>query len=94
MDYVVHVLAALFLMLKFFNTHVQTSRKLHKNAYTYHEMMQNFNYQQRILNVEQNSFSLLIFGCIGGAAPTAKWTVQRVAEKLSEKKDKKATQNR
>ena len=81
-----------FFDLKIFNHHVKTSRKLHKDAYKYHETLNNSKYQQRILNLEQSSFCPLIFGCTGGAAPTATRTLQRLAEKLSEK-DKKAIQN-
>ena len=81
-----------FFDVKIFNPHAKTSRKLHKDAYKYHETLKNSKYQQRILNVEQSSFCPLIFGCTGGAAPTATRTMQRLAEKLSEK-DKKAIQN-
>ena len=72
--------------MKIFNPHARTSRKLHKDAYKYHETLKNSKYQQRILNVEQSSFCPLIFGCTGGAAPTATRTMQRLAEKLCEKR--------
>ena len=75
-----------FFDVKIFNPHAKTSRKLHKDAYKYHETLKNSKYQQRILNVEQSSFCPLIFGCTGGAAPTATRTMQRLAEKLSEKR--------
>ena len=75
-----------FFDVKIFNPHAKTSRKLHKDAYKYHETLRNSKYQQRILNVEQSSFCPLIFGCTGGAAPTATRTMQRLAEKLSEKR--------
>ena len=58
-----------FFDVKIFNPHAKTSRKLHKDAYKYHETPKNSKYQQRILNVEQSSFCTLIFGCTGGAAP-------------------------
>ena len=45
--------------------------------------------QKRILNVEQNSFCPLTFRCTGGAIQTATRTLQRLAEKLSEKKTRK-----
>ena len=66
-----------FFDVKIFNPHAKTSRKLQKDAYEYHETLKNSNYQQRILNVEQSSFCPLIFGCTGGAAPTATQTMQR-----------------
>ena len=75
-----------FVDVKICNPHAKTSRKLHKNAYKYHETLKNSKYQQRILNVEQSSFCPLIFGGTGGAAPTATRTIQRLAEKLSEKR--------
>ena len=81
-----------FFDVKFFNPHAKTSRKLQKDAYKYHKTLKNSKYLQRILNVEQSSSCPLIFGCTGGAAPTTKRTMQRLAEKLSEK-DKKAIQN-
>ena len=75
-----------FFYVKIFNPHAKTSRKLHKDAYKYHETLKNSKYQQRIFNVEQGSFCPLIFGCTDAAAPTATWTMQRLAEKLSEKR--------
>ena len=75
-----------FFDVKFFNPHAKTLRKLHKDAYKCHETLKNSKYQQRILNVEQISFCPLIFGCTGGAAPTATRTMQRLAGKLSEKR--------
>ena len=72
--------------MKVFNPHAKTSGKLHKDAYKYHETPKNSKYQQKILNVEQSSVCPLIFGCTGGAAPTATRTMQRFAEKLSEKR--------
>ena len=44
-------------------------------------------YQQRILDVEHSSFVPLIFACTGGAAPGSTKTVQKLAEKLSEKRN-------
>ena len=75
-----------FFDVKIFNPHAKTPRKLHKDAYKYHETPKNSKYQQRVLKVEQSSFCPLIFGCTSGAAPTATWTMQRLAEKLSEKR--------
>ena len=69
-----------------FHSHAKTSRKLHNDAYKYHETLRNYKHQQRILKIEQSSFRPLIFGCTGGAAPTATRTMQRLAEKLSEKR--------
>ena len=78
-----------FFDVKIFNPHAKTLQKLHKDAYKYHETQKNSKYQQRILNVEQSTFCLLIFGCTGGAAPTATRTMHRLAEKLSEKRQER-----
>ena len=75
-----------FLVVKIFNPQAKTSRKLNKDSFKYHETLKKSKYQQRILNVEQSRFCPLIFGCTGGAAPTATLTMQRLAEKLSEKR--------
>ena len=75
--------------MKIFNPHAKTSRKLHKDPYKYHETLKNSKYQQRILNVVQSSFCPLILGCTGGAAPTAMRTMQRLAEKLCEKRQER-----
>ena len=71
-----------FFDVKIFNPHAKTSRKLHKDAYKYHELLKISKYQQRIINVKQSSFCPLIFGCTGGAAPTATRTIKQLAEKL------------
>ena len=76
-----HVSRALF-DVKIFNP----IKKLHKDAYKYHETLKNYKYQQRNLNVDNSSFFLLIFRCTGVAAPTAIRMMQRLAEKLSEKR--------
>ena len=82
-----------FFDVKIFNPQAKTSQKLHKDAYKYQETQKNSKYKQRILNVEQSSFCPLIFGCTGGAAPTATRTMQRLADKKV-KKDKRTIQNR
>ena len=76
----------IFFDVKVFNPHTKTSRRLLKDAYKNHKPLKNSNYQQRALQVEQNSFCPLIFGCTGGAAPAAIRTMQRIAEKLCEKR--------
>ena len=75
-----------FYDVKIVNPHVKTSRKLHKDAYKYNETLKDSRYHQRILKVEQSCFCPLVFGCTGGAAPTATRTMQRLDEKLSEKR--------
>ena len=74
-----------FFDVKVFNPHTKTSRRLLKDAYKYHESLKTQN-TNRALQVEQSSFCPLIFGCTGGAAPALTRTMQRIAEKLSEKR--------
>ena len=45
-----------FFDVKIFNPHAETLRKLHKDAYKYHETLKNSKYQQRVSNVEQKCF--------------------------------------
>ena len=66
MDSGVRNLAALTLAWKF-STPLPKQEKLHKDAYEYHETLINA--------VEQSSFCPLIFGCLDGAALTAKRTM-------------------
>ena len=80
-------LSRTFFDVKVFNPHAKTSRRLLKDAYKYHESLKNSKYhQQRVLQVEESSFCPPIFGCTSGAAPAATGTMQRIAEKLSEKR--------
>ena len=63
--------------------------KLHKDKYKCHEKLKNSKYLQKIFKAEQSSFFPLIWECTGGAAPTATRTLQRLAEKLSEKRQER-----
>ena len=56
-----------FFDVKIFNPQIKRSRKLLKNAYKYHKTQKNSKYQQKISNVDQSSFCLLVFGCTGGS---------------------------
>ena len=73
-------------LMSVFHPHAKTSRRLLKDAYNYHESPKNSNYQQRVLQADQSSFCPLIFGCTGGDAAAATRTMQRIAEKLNEKR--------
>ena len=64
-------------------THVEETIS---DAYKHHESVKTLKYQQRILEVEHSSFVRLIFGCTLGAPGSAK-TVQKLAEKVSEKRN-------
>ena len=82
-----------FFDVNFFNTHAEISRKLRKDANKYPETLENSKYSQKILNVEQSCVCPLNFRCTGGAALIATRTIQRLAEKLSEKRQE-SIQNR
>ena len=45
-------------------------------------------YQQRVLDVEMGSFTLLVFGTKGGIRAGCNCFLKRLAEKLSEKNEK------
>ena len=66
-------------------THVE--EETISDAYKHHESVKTLKYQQRILDVEHSSFVRLIFGCTVGGAPGSAKTVQKLAEKESEKRN-------
>ena len=76
-----------FFDVKIFNHHAKSCPKTISDAYKYHESVKTLKYQQRILDVEHSSFVPLIFACTGGAAPGSTKTIQKLAEKLSEKRN-------
>ena len=57
------------------------------DAYKYHDSVKTLKYQQRNLDVEHSSFVPLIFVRTGGAAPGSTKTFQKLAEKISEKRN-------
>ena len=75
-----------FFDVKVFQANSKTSRTLLKDAYKYHESLENSKYQQGVLQVAQSSFCPLICGCTGGTALAATRTMQRIAKKTSEKR--------
>ena len=76
-----------FFDVKIFKPHAKTCPKIISDAYKYHESVKTLKYQQRILDVEHISFVPLIFACTGGAALGSTITIQKQAEKLSEKRN-------
>ena len=76
-----------FFDVKIFNPHAKSCPKNTKEAYKYHENVKKLKYEQRILDIEQSSFTPLIFSCTGGAGPGATKTMQKLAERLSEKRN-------
>ena len=77
----------IFFDVKIFNPNAKSCPKTISDAYKYHESVKTLKYQQRILDVEHSSSVPLIFACTRGAAPDSTKTVQKLAEKLSEKRN-------
>ena len=75
-----------FFDVKVFNPRAKNSQRLPKDAYRYHVSPKISKHHQRVLQVEQRSICSLIVGCTGGAAPAATRPMQRIPEKLSEKR--------
>ena len=76
-----------FFDVKIFNPHAKSCPKTISDAYKYHESVRTLKYQQRVLDDEHSSFVPLIFACTERAAPGSTKTVQKLAEKLSEKRN-------
>ena len=76
-----------FFDVKIFNPHARKCPRNTKEAYKHHENAKKLKYQQRIQDIEQSSFTPLIFSCTGGAGPGATKTMQKLAEKISEKRN-------
>ena len=64
--------------------HVQKNTK---DAYRYHESLKKLKYEKRVVEVEQSSFTPLIFSCTGGASPNTNKVITRIAQKLSHKRE-------
>ena len=76
-----------FFDVKIFNPHAKSCPKTISDSYKYHESVKTLEYQQRVLDGEHSSFVPLIFACTGGAAPGSTKTTQKLADKLSEKRN-------
>ena len=58
-----------------------------KAAHKLNENSKKREYAERILNVEHGSFTPLVFSCLGGMSPECTHFFNRVADKISEKRD-------
>ena len=74
-----------FFDVKIFNPLAKSCPKQIKEAYKYHEALKKLKYEQRIIEVENSSFNPLVFATTGGAAPSARKVMTRIAQKISEK---------
>ena len=76
-----------FFDVKVFNPHAKSCPKNTKDAYRYHESLKKLKYEKRIVEVEQSSFTPLIFSCTDGASPNTNKVITRKAQKLSHKRE-------
>ena len=65
----------------------QIMSKNTKDAYRYHESLRKLKYEKRIVEVEQSSFTPLIFSCTGEASPNTNKVITTTAQKLSHKRE-------
>ena len=75
----------IFFDVKIFNPFANSCPKQIQEAYKHHEASKKRKYEQRIINVENSSFSALVFATTGGAGPSASKIITRLAVKLSDK---------
>ena len=79
-----------FYDVKIFNPYAPTNRiKDTKNSYLLHENLKRLKYQDRILDIEDGSFSPLIFATTGGASPITHKVIRRIASLIAQKSNER-----
>ena len=77
-----------FFDVRVFNPLAQCySNQTLKAAHKTNENSKKREYGERVLNVEHGSFTPLVFSCLGGMSPECSNFYNRVADKISEKRD-------
>ena len=76
-----------FFDVKVFNPYAKSCPRSIPDSYKYHESIKKLKYEQRIIDVEKATFCPLIFSCTGGAGPSASKAIQRLASRISDKKE-------
>ena len=76
-----------FFNVKVFNPYAKSCPRSIPDSYKYHESIKKLKYEQRIIDVEKATFCPLIFSCTGGAGPSASKAIQRLASRISDKKE-------
>ena len=77
-----------FFDIRVFNPFAQSySNQTLKASHRSNENSKKREYAERILNVEHGSFTPLVFSCLGGMSPECCHFYNRVADKISEKRD-------
>ena len=78
-----------FFDVKVFNPYARTCPKTPKDAYAYHESIKKLKYEERITEIENSSFTPLIFATTGGCSKNTNKTIKQIARKLSVKKNER-----
>ena len=73
--------------IKIFNPPANICHGSSNEAYNYHESIRKNKYEQRITEVEKESFCLLVFACTGEAGLSASKALKQLASKLSARKE-------
>ena len=77
-----------FFDIRVFNPLAQTySNQTLKAAHRSNENSKKREYAERVLNIEHGTFTPLVFSCLGGMSTECSHFYNRIADKLSEKRD-------
>ena len=76
-----------FFDVKVFNPYAKSCPRSIPDSYKHHESIKKLKYEQRIIDVKKTTFCPLIFSCTGGAGPSASKAIQRLASRISDKKE-------
>ena len=77
-----------FFDVRIFHPHAQSYRRQAiDKVYRSHEREKRRNYEERVLQVEQGTFTPLVFSSTGGAGPAASAFLKRLSSLLAAKKD-------
>ena len=77
-----------FFDVKIFNPLAKSCPKTMPDSHKYHEELKKLKYEQRIRDVENSTFNPLVFSSTGGAGPSASKVMKRLAQKISEEREK------
>ena len=74
-----------FFDVKVFNPYAKICWRSIRHSYKYHDSAKKLKYEQRIIDVEKATFCPLICSCTAG--PSASKAIQRLASRISDKKE-------
>ena len=78
-----------FFDVKIFNPLPKSCPKTIRDSYKYHEELKKLKYEQRIRDVENSTSNPLVFSSTGCAGPSASKVTERLAQKISAKREEK-----